>query len=184
MLSFDEAKCKLDCVIAARKLPVPASDGPYLVGGAVRRALLGDTGSIPDFDYVCRSTNQLRHAGANIVKVHRSQTAQTYKATRGAIVQDLHLRRLSDDQPVIEEISKFDFGMSRFWYDGDQIRCVSSLDVTDVRHKTLRFYTSELPLLSAYRAVKFIAQGWTLTEEQAQLLSRAVSNSVAETESR
>jgi len=152
-----------DSLAEIARVVQPAKDGPWFVGGSVRRVVMGDKQS-SDFDIACKDEAQcnalkerLCAAGFELkrqndfhVEFRRAEDGAT------AVVQALLLFR--DD--VESVLDSFDFTICQFGYDGERLVC-GELAMWDLARKRLALHRMTYGASTVRRLLKYGRQGFT-----------------------
>ena len=160
----------LSTEIERRQIPEPKPEGPWLVGGAVRRALMGQSLMECDWDYAANEYEDLKLAGPGTV----TSTARTWRVTSPAnsnghrLVSKVQWLIKTRGLEIEDALETFDFSMSQVAYDGSHILVIGQAFI-DIACRELRYNVNcKNPSGVCARVVRFLSEGWTLNQDEAK----------------
>lgn len=140
---------------------------------------MNDLANCPDFDYVVHQDGMLQFHAKGLKARGRTTTADSFETFEGAKVQELHRRRMEGVAQIEVVAQAFDFTMCQVWYDGKAVRCLHPEVLDDIENKLLVVtpIADCVKALTEGRALRFVAEGWTLAPEQAAAVLNVQSRS-------
>lgn len=144
-------------------------EGPFLVGGSVRRHLIQHAQD-SDFDVAFASEAQLEVTKAALIaadfKVERS--ADAHVTLVGKIGDDkqaftIQLLKMAYVPTLAEHLDTFDFTICQFGYDGTDYVC-GEYSLWDLGRKRLALHKLTFGASSVRRLVKYSKQGFTFCQ--------------------
>jgi hypothetical protein len=161
------------------KLPPLHRNGPWLVGGTVRRILAGEEPTT-DLDIMFKNEKQfedycgqLRERGAETIDESDRQITFSYE---GWEVQPI---RAVYSNTLIQTLNKFDFTICQFGFDGTNFVWGDN-SVEHMQKGELVFLNTNDHVSSMRRAFKYAKQGFFMTPESiAKFLKTAAASNVS-----
>lgn len=152
--------------------------GPWLGGGAARRAFFGEP-ITTDLDLLFRSAEQFdifvmsvdaKHQDGykekpHLIEFNLPQQFGAYK------VQAMRHRWFDSPWKVIED---FDYSICQFVFDGGTMYC-GQWAITDHHERRLRFTNPHCPVSTIMRAAKYGAYGFKMDEDNARQIAREIA---------
>lgn len=178
------AETKLASVL--RRLPDCGEGGPWLAGGAVRRALQ-DEPLNSDFDFFFANEAQadafemrLRATGSQIAKTDKATTfvVPAVMSEDGKRLPELKVQavRFQFFPSPATLIDTFDFTLSQFAYDGAYVY-VGPFALWDVARKRIVIHRVSYGVSTLRRLLKYTRQGYTVCSGAlAELLQQVVAD--------
>lgn len=150
----------------ATSLPTVTPSGPWVAGGAIRRTLLQEP-LASDIDYFFRDEElkaafvaDLETRGAS--KVHENEHATTFNIQidgkgKPVVVQAITLAYYPTLEAVLDS---FDFTITQFGYDGEDLVC-GQFALWDLVRKKLALHKLTFGVSTVRRLIKYTRQGFT-----------------------
>lgn len=155
-------------------LPPFSRNGPWLVGGTIRRLMVAET-LTTDWDVMFKDESQfenfcgwLRERGAEPIEETTHQITFKY---RGREVQAI---RASYSNTLIQTLNKFDFTICQFGFDGTNLVWGDESGL-HLKEKKLVFTQTNDPIATFRRAFKYAGQGFFMDSDGIAKFLRSVT---------
>lgn len=172
---------------ALTRLPDIGASGPWIAGGAVRRALNGEKLD-SDFDFFFASEEQAKKfasdlAGLGAVKMASTEMAATYTLPaempeEGIYLPEMKVQLITFQFFTYPEavIEAFDFTLSQFAYDGEAVY-LGAFSLWDVARKRIVIHKVTYGVSTVRRLLKYSRQGYAVCSGAlAELLKQVVAD--------
>src|SRR5678815_1954364 len=155
-------ECPLFEVLKA--LPAPHPEGQWIAGGAIRRTLAGQPID-SDIDYFFASVEQkdtfdsaIKASNGRVTRTQEHAITYTVQQEkRAVIVQAITMAYYANGEAVIDP---FDFTITQFGYDGDDLVC-GEFALWDLARQRLALHKVTHGVSTVRRLIKYARQGYT-----------------------
>lgn len=160
----------------------PGSDGPWIVGGLVRRMIDGKPQS-SDVDVAFQSAEQLTAVKDRLIdggfKIrreteHHIELAGQLGEGKDKKIVPVQLLRVAYYKSCEEALDSFDFTICQFGFDGSDIIC-GPYSMWDLARKRLAIHKVTFGASTFRRALKYSNQGYTLCSGAITALLQSVA---------
>ena len=171
--------------IALSHLPSLSVNGPWLCGGAIRRALLGDDPLGSDLDFFFKTEAQkstfatalekigLKKSSSNDMNTTYAGEIKIGDKPKKVCVQLIHVTYYND---VAQVLDTFDFTICQFGFDGQHVT-VSPVSIIDTLQKRLAIHRVTYGVSTLRRIMKYTKQGfYACSGALADLLEKVAEN--------
>lgn len=166
---------RLRPILAA--LPRISPSGPWIAGGAVRRALAKEPHLDADFDFFFRSEEQFADFCCGLLNRRMRKTRETrhHVQFHGGLlgsdrtIQCVRFTHYETPQAVVDS---FDFTICQFAFDGEKLYCGEHAG-RDLAARELVVHKVTYPSSTRSRMWKYVMQGYKATPETRKLVAEA-----------